>query len=235
MTRGLVSISVFAKATIASKLPAEAKSTPGSPGRGFLCAILADPQTNARAGRNPSLKILPQTRSTWSVVAPPVPTLRPARARRPRPTPRRAVDGPRRRGADVPGPVAPGNGGSRRRELSHLQVPDAGRGPADRTGGGCAPETPDRWLCGPPPRHRRRPPPQPDRPAGPRGLTLLRQTEDHLLSQRRCDRCPGSPTSRDSQTESEAARRSRISASGISSTEPSQSHWSSDPHDLYGT
>ena len=29
----------------------------------------------------------------------------------------------------------PGNGGSRRRELSHLQVPDAGRGPADRTGG----------------------------------------------------------------------------------------------------
>src|SRR5512132_4468489 len=31
-------------------------------------------------------------------------TLRPARARRPRPTPRRAADGPRRRGADVPGP-----------------------------------------------------------------------------------------------------------------------------------
>jgi hypothetical protein len=28
-------------------------------GRGSLCAILADPQTNARAGRNPSLKILP--------------------------------------------------------------------------------------------------------------------------------------------------------------------------------
>src|SRR5512135_389301 len=32
------------------------------------------------------------------------PTLRPARARRPRPTARRAADGPRRRGADVPGP-----------------------------------------------------------------------------------------------------------------------------------
>src|SRR5512135_127134 len=32
------------------------------------------------------------------------PTLRPARARRPRPTPRRAADGPRRRRPDVPGP-----------------------------------------------------------------------------------------------------------------------------------
>ena len=70
--RGLVSISVFAKAD-AYKLPAEAKSTSGSPGRGFLCVILADPQTNARAGRNPSLKILPQTRSTWSVGALPCP------------------------------------------------------------------------------------------------------------------------------------------------------------------
>jgi hypothetical protein len=49
----------YAKAESPTKLPAEAKSTPGSPGRGFLCAILADPQTNARAGRNPSLKIPP--------------------------------------------------------------------------------------------------------------------------------------------------------------------------------
>src|SRR5512135_2587472 len=41
------------------------------------------------------------------------PTLRPARARRPRPTPRRAADGPRRRGADVPGPVTRrGTGGA---------------------------------------------------------------------------------------------------------------------------
>ena len=69
-------------------------------------------------------------------IAPPVPTLRPARARRPRPTPRRAADGPRRRRADVPGPVTRRGTGGASRELSHLQVPDAGRGPADRTGGG---------------------------------------------------------------------------------------------------
>ena len=42
-----------------TKQTAEAKSTPGFPGRGFLCAIVADPPTVARAGRIPSLRILP--------------------------------------------------------------------------------------------------------------------------------------------------------------------------------
>ena len=119
-------------------------------------AILADPQTNARAGRTHHSKFFRHFPDT---------TLRPARPRRPRPTPRRAAHGPRRRRADVQARLRAGEQGERRRELSHLQVPDAGRGPADRTGGVSTPETPDRWLCGPPPRHRRRPPPQPDRPA----------------------------------------------------------------------
>ena len=177
-----------AKAERLPSYPAEAKSTPGSPGRGFLCAILADPQTNARAGRNPSLKILPRQLSR--------PTLRPARARRPRPPPRRAAHGPRRRRPDVPGPVTRRGTGGASRELPHLQVPDAGRGPADRTGGGCAPETPDRWLRRPPPRHRRRPPPHPDRPAGARGPVLLRPGRCQLLARRRGRSPPGSIATR---------------------------------------
>ena len=112
---------------MATNLPAEAKSTPGSPGRGFLCAILADPQTNARAGRNPSLKILP--------------TLPHASARsRPQTAPDASPScgwpSPTRRRRSRSG-FAPGNGGSGR-ELPHLQAPDTGRGPADRTEGECA-------------------------------------------------------------------------------------------------
>ena len=127
-----------AKAWTPYQAPAEAKSTPGSPGRGFLCAILADPQTNARAGRNPSLKILPQTRSTWSVVALPCPDAasrsRPTTAPDASPSCARPSPAPPRRSKPD---YTPGNGGSDR-ELLHNLFHHAGRGPADRTGGVCA-------------------------------------------------------------------------------------------------
>ena len=62
-----------------------------------------------------------------------------------------------------------------------------------RTGRGeCATGDTRPCLCRPPPRHRRRPPPHPDRPAGPRGLTLLRQAGSQLLPQRCFDRGSGS-------------------------------------------
>ena len=86
-----------------TKLPAEAKSTPGSPGRGFLCAILADPQTNARAGRNPSLKILPTLPHDASARS------RPTTA--PDASPSCARPSPTRRRRSRPG-YAPGNGGA---------------------------------------------------------------------------------------------------------------------------
>ena len=127
----------------------------------------------------------------------------------------------------------PGNRGGRRRELSHLQVPDAGRGPADRTGGGCAPETPDRWLCGPPPRHRRRPSPQPHRPAGPRGLTLLRQAGSQLLPQRCFDRGSGSSAPGYRPAVSEAARGPRVHPSGVRPGDPRQPHRTPDSSDLH--
>ena len=103
-----------------------------------MCAILADPQTNARAGRNPPLKILPQTRSTWSVALP-----CPDAAARSRPTttpdasPRCARPSPTLRRRSRPG-YAPENRGSDR-ELLHNPRHHAGRGPADRTREECAP------------------------------------------------------------------------------------------------
>ena len=117
------------------------------------------------------------------------PTLRPARARRPRP-PSGRLRRPSRRCPDVPGPdLAPGNGGSDR-ELPHIPLHHAGRGPADRTGGECAPGEPStiRPLRRPPPRHRRRPPPQPHRRTGAGGPVLLRPGRSQLLARRRCDR-----------------------------------------------
>src|SRR5512135_1813462 len=116
-------------------------------GRGFLCAILADSQTNARVGPTSSPKILP----TLS-----------RRAASARSRPQTAPDGSPSYGRPSPAPppssrpgYAPGNGGSDR-ELPYNQFHHAGRGPADRMGEECAP-TPRPGNQDPTP--LRRPPP----------------------------------------------------------------------------
>ena len=149
-TRGLVSISVLPRPN-ADQATGRGEIHPRFPGEGVLMRHSSRP-TNQCKGRSE-----PITENSSDA---PRPTLRPARARRPRPTPRRAADGPRRRRPDVPGPDStPGNGGSDR-ELPHNPVHHAGRGPADRTGGECAPGDPiphQYPLRRHPPRHRRRP------------------------------------------------------------------------------
>ena len=203
-----------------TKLPAEAKSTPGSPGRGFLCAILADPQTNARAGRNPSLKILPdssphasaRSRPTTAPAASPScgrPSPTPPRRSRPGSMPLVSITNYRRRGtggATVNSPT--------------FRYPMPAADPRTGRGEGAPPETryQHRWpLRRPPARHRRRPQAHPDRPAGARGPVLLRPGRCQLLARRRCARRPGPSPPGHRPTGLAAGSRTSATSAGSSS------------------
>ena len=138
----------------AAKLPAEAKSTPGSPGRGFLVPYSSRPTTQCK-GRSEPITENSSDAPPTDASARSRPTTAPAASPscgRPSPVPPR-----------VPGPVRRRGTGGAAVNSPTFRYPTPAADP--RTGRGeSAPQgthTKTVPLRRPPPRHRRRPPPHP--------------------------------------------------------------------------